>query len=270
MKKLFFLITLTSNIFCMQPDKELSKKVDNIIDSYKYYLSIKENKNPRYQFLTKIVDPEKNLSYYEKLMLEAITEEDFNQINKSIINTIAMLLQIRQMPNPKMEKDLCLLINFLISVQKFDSTLKLDSGLNLLMLATSIKFPTLVSFLLNRKMFNVDEGDNLGVTALIRASICECDGHLAILQMLIDSGTNLNKVDTLKQTALMYACSHGNKKAAEILIHSGANIHLKNNDGYTAYDWAKKNNQTEIMQLFANYGFVNKSFFEYLKNLLKK
>ena len=56
----------------------------------------------------------------------------------------------------------------------------------------------------------------------------------------------LNKICEDK-SPLMYATKYGNIKYVKKLIENGAEINLKNEEGKTALDYAKKYEQTEIV-----------------------
>jgi ankyrin repeat protein len=54
-------------------------------------------------------------------------------------------------------------------------------------------------------------------------------------------------------TALMRACNGGHYEIAKVLIEAGADINIKNNDGYTAYDRIPANNQ-KLLKLLKEHG----------------
>src|SRR5689334_725009 len=59
-----------------------------------------------------------------------------------------------------------------------------------------------------------------GRTALIIAAI---EGHLEIVRMLVEAGSDLNIVDAEGETALSLARSYGNLDVAALLVEAGAN-----------------------------------------------
>ena len=69
-----------------------------------------------------------------------------------------------------------------------------------------------------------------------------------LFNFLIEKKADLNKICEDK-SPLMYATKYGNLKFVKKLVELGAEINLKNSDGKTAIDYAKKYEQTEI----ANY-----------------
>ena len=51
----------------------------------------------------------------------------------------------------------------------------------------------------------------------------------------------------------MRACNGGHYKIAKVLIEAGADINIKYNNGYTAYDRISGHNQ-ELLKLLKEYG----------------
>ena len=60
------------------------------------------------------------------------------------------------------------------------------------------------------------------------------DPNLEIPKLLIDYGADVDAEAKSGDTALMYAAGDNNPKAVRLLIDSGANTKVQNNDGYTA------------------------------------
>lgn len=67
-----------------------------------------------------------------------------------------------------------------------------------------------------------------GVTLLMNAA-----GHsaLKLMQALIDRGADLEAIDEMGQTALMYAAESGRPAPTELLLANGANLTARNADG---------------------------------------
>lgn len=61
-----------------------------------------------------------------------------------------------------------------------------------------------------------------------------------LLKELIKVCKDLNAKNKIGRTVLMYACSNGHVKAVKLLIKAGADLSIKDNEGLTAYDLAKK------------------------------
>ena len=54
-------------------------------------------------------------------------------------------------------------------------------------------------------------------------------------------------------TALIHASDFGNKDCVILLIKAGANINLKNNEGYTALIYAKKYKHKKINTILSSW-----------------
>lgn len=76
-------------------------------------------------------------------------------------------------------------------------------------------------------------------------------GYVEILGMLLRSGRPLdpNRRDDRGRTALWWAASGGNSGAVEVLVqHVGVDVHVKDQDGKTAYDIAKERRDEEVIR----------------------
>lgn len=74
----------------------------------------------------------------------------------------------------------------------------------------------------------------------------------------------LNSKSIHGMTALMYACKLGDSQGVDFLIKKGANIYLKNNFDFTAFDYTKSE---QIKELLKNNSFEDLSYFDTIKNL---
>lgn len=71
-------------------------------------------------------------------------------------------------------------------------------------------------------------------------------GSVKILQELISTKADVNKICDDK-SPLMYAAKYGEIEAAKALIKAGAKVDLKNNEGRTALDYARKYDKKEMI-----------------------
>lgn len=78
---------------------------------------------------------------------------------------------------------------------------------------------------------------------------CNFNDRVRLLELLIDNGADVNFVDRFGQTALYYACKHGNEKAVACLIKHGADVNIKDNAGTTALNFALRKGQDICAQV---------------------
>lgn len=103
---------------------------------------------------------------------------------------------------------------------------------------------------------NINAGGDYGRTALMLAAL---SGQNKALEFLLNiKGIDINAADSDGQTALILAVGLNrhlsNPRGAEILLQHGANAKLKNNIGWTAMDYAKKNRNKELVNMLTNFG----------------
>ena len=99
-------------------------------------------------------------------------------------------------------------------------------------------------------------------------------GHLEIVELLIDYGSSINVKDVYGCTPLFCSCCHRNMgehsvtniypdkfysdtnrlKIIKLLIKHGADVNVKNNDGYTALHWISYQRHAEMVKLLINHG----------------
>ncbi len=76
----------------------------------------------------------------------------------------------------------------------------------------------------------LDNCTNHGLTALMAAAYHD---HFLCVQLLVNAGARLNLSDTFNQTALFKAAWRGNKDCLEFLVDRSADLDYANNDGIT-------------------------------------
>jgi uncharacterized protein len=89
-------------------------------------------------------------------------------------------------------------------------------------------------------------------TALVAASY---KGDLTLLNLLLSKGAKLDESNEDGVSALMYAAQLNHKGIVIRLIEQGANKTLRSKAGYTALDYAKKNDHNELLQLLITFSF---------------
>ena len=114
-----------------------------------------------------------------------------------------------------------------------------SGGKNLTMAAvnSSNYSEEILQFLLKHRINYIDEKDNDGWTALMHCASYS-DAMSRGLKQLIRAGADVNAKNKQNQTVLMKAVEYGDIDKGQLLIDSGANIFLKDNDGFDALYYA--------------------------------
>jgi len=83
---------------------------------------------------------------------------------------------------------------------------------------------------------DVNERDRRGVLldGAAPLTIAADAGHLAIAELLVERGADVNARSLTGWTALMRACNAGHLDMARFLLQAGADPSLENDEGYTA------------------------------------
>ena len=100
---------------------------------------------------------------------------------------------------------------------------------------------------------NVNNVDDLGYTALIWASQ---RGQAEIVRILIEHGANVNAVGHNGVSALILASQYGRTETVRILLENGANINIRDKAGTNALMRASANRRAEVIELLKSYGAV--------------
>lgn len=94
----------------------------------------------------------------------------------------------------------------------------------------------------------LDLQDDNGMTALIIASAYNHQPEYRnIVDFLIKNMSDIDIQDNNGMTALMHAAWHGCSESLSLLLHGGADINLKDEQGRSAYDLAIEANQIETI-----------------------
>ena len=72
-------------------------------------------------------------------------------------------------------------------------------------------------------------------------------GNPVIVEMLVTMGGSPKILDTEKQSPLHIACEMGNLDVVKLLLTYGLSTTTKDVNGFTAYDYAKKNEYQDIL-----------------------
>ncbi len=76
-------------------------------------------------------------------------------------------------------------------------------------------------------------------------------GNISLVETILQKGGEVNHVDETGATPLMYASSRKLDEIVKLLLAKGANPSLKDKNGLTAADWARKYNYTSTYNLIA-------------------
>ncbi len=104
---------------------------------------------------------------------------------------------------------------------------------------------------LDSQAFDVDEADEHGRTALIKAAK---HGHLAIVQYLLDHGADVNARDNRGTNALYWASTKGHEKIVEALIDHHSDVEVFDNRGWSAKDQASISHHDDIVNMLEKAG----------------
>jgi hypothetical protein len=96
-----------------------------------------------------------------------------------------------------------------------------------------------------------DYVNDYGMTALLLASMYE---HIDIVRLLLEKGADVNIKDENGYNALMWASVRGYTDIVRLLLENGADINLQNENGYTALMLASVSGITEIVRLLLEKG----------------
>ena len=105
----------------------------------------------------------------------------------------------------------------------------------LLHLATKNCNGAVVSSVLNTRLVDVDKVDAVGKTALMYAA--ERNSPI-VVQLLLDGGANVEVTDAWGRTALHFAVRRAGLKTVKMLLSSGANVCVEDRKGWTPLTYA--------------------------------
>lgn len=109
----------------------------------------------------------------------------------------------------------------------------------------------IVEFLLFKNGHIIDLADKNGRTPTILAA---SEGHLAIIDILIEKGADLNAQDRDGLSALSWACLKGHYNAASALLEHNIDVNHADQSGRTALDLATFYGDVRLVQLLIDKG----------------
>ncbi|CAL5071367.1 unnamed protein product [Urochloa decumbens] len=91
---------------------------------------------------------------------------------------------------------------------------------------------------------SLDSTDSQGRTALHMAS---ANGHIAVVEYLIQNGANVNATNLEKNTPLHWACLNGHIEVIKALISAGASVSALNSHEKTPMDEAVTKGKMDVI-----------------------
>jgi ankyrin repeat protein len=131
-------------------------------------------------------------------------------------------------------------IDLLLSEPSIDVNLTNKSGENALMMASfDGQFPVVKALVIDKKAA-------VNKTGWAPIHYAATNGHLQITQFLIANGAMVNALSPSETTPLMMSVSSGNELLIKLLLDNGADLRMRNHEGYTAIDVAQMFGKDEI------------------------
>ena len=93
------------------------------------------------------------------------------------------------------------------------------------------------------------------------------EGHLPVVQHLVENGANINQANIDDLTPLFVSCQYGHLLVAEYLIENGADVNQATKIGATPLAFAMYKNQIEIAKFLLRKGAGIESTKVFLNNL---
>jgi ankyrin repeat protein len=124
-----------------------------------------------------------------------------------------------------------------------------------LMIACREGYPDIVKILIenNANVNAVSISKTTPLIAVAQNSIMDKDDQLNIVEQLITAKANINHQDKYGKTALILAIESNSPKIVSILLLSGADINIKDQDGYNALATAELQQHSEIIEIIQDY-----------------
>jgi ankyrin repeat protein len=140
-------------------------------------------------------------------------------------------------------------LDFLFKIEA-DKELSDMEGLSPIHYAVENGHIELVEYLLNYGA-NIESKDYSDKVALHYAAE---NGHTEIVKLLLNNGANMEAKSNINYTALHFSILKGYLEIVELLLENGANMEVKNNEGQTPLLAATRKGNDDIVKLLLNAG----------------
>lgn len=97
----------------------------------------------------------------------------------------------------------------------------------------------------------IEKGADVNKTGWAPLHYAATKGHLNIMKLLLEAHAYIDAESPNKSTPLMMAAMYGTFDAVKLLVDEGADISLKNEQGLTAQDFAKRAERQDIQAYLA-------------------
>lgn len=128
-------------------------------------------------------------------------------------------------------------------------------GINALRLAVEKNNSELVALLVAIPNIELNELREIdGTTSLMHAA---ANGYTQILGQLIQAGAALNITSSEENTALLYAVKKNQPNSVQVLVNAGADLNMRDKEGNTALIIASKNNDKKALEILIPIALIN-------------
>jgi uncharacterized protein len=97
----------------------------------------------------------------------------------------------------------------------------------------------------------IDKGADVNKTGWAPLHYAATKGHISIMKLLLENHAYIDAESPNRSTPLMMAAMYGTFEAVKLLVEEGADVGLKNEQGLTALDFAKRANRSDAATYLA-------------------
>ena len=172
--------------------------------------------------------------------LDVVTMIEGQRLDNSIDLKVGLLHE--RLCNGDVEMFKTILETYLMN-QDFDVNVKNHFGWTFLIAACIYESHSVATYLIKEKNADVALRSREGMSALHFA----CDKkNMALIELLLENGANINSVDNNNGTSLHWACDSTTTETAMMLLENGADVDIKDNEERTPLHWAIDRNHYDL------------------------